>query len=98
MKWTYHFLDKDIIRILLQHSEKEEEILSDQKDKDSDLEYVKRYYGYNEKMFQVINLSNEQLDFIKQRLETVVWHNLLNQVNWSQDQMIEVTLWTWWLP
>ena len=42
------------------------------KDKDSDLEYVKRYYGYsNEKAAQVMKLlSNEQLDFIKQRLET----------------------------
>ena len=42
------------------------------KDKVSDLEYVKRYYGYsNEKASQVMKiLSNEQIEFIKQRLET----------------------------
>ena len=41
------------------------------KDKVSDLEYVKRYYGYsNEKASQVMKiLSYEQLEFIKKRLE-----------------------------
>jgi len=42
------------------------------KEKVSDLEYVKRYYGYNnEKASQVLKiLSNEQIEFIKQRLDT----------------------------
>jgi hypothetical protein len=42
------------------------------KDKVKDLECVKQYYGYsNEKASQALKLLNkEQLDFIKQRLET----------------------------
>jgi len=42
------------------------------KDEIKDLEYVKRYYGYsNEKAFQALKiLSKEQINFIKQRLET----------------------------
>ena len=42
------------------------------KDKVSDLEYVKRYYGYsNVKASQVIKiLSHEHIEFIKKRLET----------------------------
>ena len=42
------------------------------KDKVSDLEYVKRYYGYsNEKASQVMKiLSQEHIEFIKKRLET----------------------------
>ena len=42
------------------------------KDKVSDLEYVKRYYGYsNEKASQVMKiLSHEHIEFIKKRLET----------------------------
>ena len=42
------------------------------KDKVSDLEHVKRYYGYsNEKASQVMKiLSHEQIEFIKKRLET----------------------------
>ena len=41
------------------------------KDKIEDLETVKQYYGYsNEKAYQVLKiLSNEQIDYIKQRLE-----------------------------
>ena len=41
------------------------------KDKIEDLETVKKYYGYsNEKAYQVLKiLSNEQIDYIKQRLE-----------------------------
>ena len=41
------------------------------KDKIEDLESVKKYYGYsNEKAYQVLKiLSNEQIDYIKQRLE-----------------------------
>lgn len=42
------------------------------KDKISDLDYVKRYYGYsNEKASQALKLlSPEQIEFIKQRLDT----------------------------
>ncbi len=42
------------------------------KDKIKDLECIKKYYGYsNEKASQALKLLNkEQLDFIKQRLET----------------------------
>ena len=42
------------------------------KDKVKDLECVKKYYGYsNEKASQALKILNkEQLDFIKQRLET----------------------------
>ena len=42
------------------------------KDKIQDLDIVKQYYGYsNEKAFQALRiLSKEQLDYIKQRLET----------------------------
>jgi len=42
------------------------------KDKIKDLECVKRYYGYsNEKASQALKiLSKEQINFIKQRLET----------------------------
>ena len=42
------------------------------KDKVSDLEYVKRYYGYNnENAAQAMKiLSNEQIEFIKQKLDT----------------------------
>ena len=70
----YHFLDKDMqyeffLNILRKRKRFSPWI---KKDKDSDLEYVKRYYGYsNEKAAQVMKLlSNEQLEFIKQRLET----------------------------
>jgi len=42
------------------------------KDKVTDLECIKSYYGYsNEKASQALKiLSNEQIKFIKQRLET----------------------------
>jgi hypothetical protein len=42
------------------------------KDEIQDLEYVKKYYGYsNEKASQALKiLSKEQINFIKQRLET----------------------------
>ena len=41
------------------------------KDKISNLDLVKQYYGYsNEKAMQALNiLSKQQLDFIKQRLD-----------------------------
>ena len=70
----YHFLDKDIqynfyLNILRKRKRFSPWI---RKDKVSDLDYVKRYYGYsNEKASQVLKiLSNEQIDFIKQRLDT----------------------------
>jgi len=70
----YHFLDKDIqynfyINILRKKKRFSPWL---RKEKVSDLEYVKRYYGYNnEKASQVLKiLSNEQIDFIKQRLDT----------------------------
>ena len=70
----YHSLDKDMqysfyLNILRKRKRFSPWI---KKEKDSDLEYVKRYYGYsNEKAAQALKiLSNEQLDFIKQRLET----------------------------
>jgi hypothetical protein len=42
------------------------------KDKVSDLECIKKYYGYgNEKASQALKILNKsQIDFIKQRLET----------------------------
>jgi hypothetical protein len=42
------------------------------KDKVQNLEYVKRYYGYsNDKAIQALKILNkDQLNFIKQRLET----------------------------
>tara|TARA_R100000455_G_C6182263_1_gene59616 strand:- start:311 stop:538 length:228 start_codon:yes stop_codon:yes gene_type:complete len=41
------------------------------KDKNSDLEFVKQYYGYStEKASQIMKiLSNEQIEFIKKRLD-----------------------------
>ena len=70
----YHSLDKDMqysfyLNILRKRKRFSPWI---KKEKDSDLEYVKRYYGYsNEKAAQALKiLSNEQIDFIKQRLET----------------------------
>ena len=70
----YHFLDKDMqyefyINILRKRKRFSPWI---RKDKVSDLEIVKRYYGYsNEKASQALKiLSNEQLNFIKQRLDT----------------------------
>ena len=70
----YHFLDRDMqynfyINILRKKKRFSPWL---RKEKVSDLEYVKRYYGYNnEKASQVLKiLSNEQIDFIKQRLDT----------------------------
>ena len=69
-----HFLDKDMqyefyINILRKRKRFSPWI---KKDKVSDLEIVKRYYGYsNEKATQALKiLSNEQINFIKQRLDT----------------------------
>lgn len=70
----YHFLDKDMqyqfyINILRKRKRFSPWI---RKDKVTDLDCVKQYYGYsNEKASQVLKiLSNEQIDFIKQRLDT----------------------------
>ena len=70
----YHFLDKDMqyefyINILRKRKRFSPWI---HQDKESDLEIVKSYYGYsNEKATQALKiLSKEQLDYIKQRLDT----------------------------
>jgi hypothetical protein len=70
----YHFLDKDMqynfyINILRKKKRFSPWI---RKDKITDLEYVKQYYGYsNEKASQALKiLSNEQIEFIKKRLDT----------------------------
>jgi len=70
----YHFLDKDIqysfyINILRKRKRFSPWI---RKDKVTDLDCVKQYYGYsNEKASQALKiLSNEQIEFIKQRLDT----------------------------
>ena len=70
----YHFLDKDMqykfyLNILRKRKRFSPWI---RKDKVSDLDYVKRYYGYsNEKASQVMKiLTPDQLTYIKQRLET----------------------------
>ena len=69
----YHFLDKDIqykfyLNILRKRKRFSPWI---RKDKDSDLDIVKSYYGYsNEKARQVMRiLSTEQINYMKQRLD-----------------------------
>ena len=69
----YHFLDKDLqynfyLNILRKRKRFSPWI---RKDKVSDLDYVKSYYGYsNEKASQVMKiLTPEQIAYIKQRLE-----------------------------
>ncbi len=70
----YHFLDKDMqfnfyINILRKRKRFSPWV---RKEKVSDLEFVKSYYGYNnEKASQALKiLSKEQLDYIKQKLDT----------------------------
>jgi len=70
----YHFLDKDLqynfyLNILRKRKRFSPWI---RKEKVSDLDYVKRYYGYsNEKASQVMKiLTPDQITYIKQRLET----------------------------
>jgi hypothetical protein len=69
-----HFLDKDMQYYFYLNSLRKKRRFSPwlRKDKISDLDYVKRYYGYsNEKALQALKLlSPEQIDFIKQRLDT----------------------------
>ena len=69
----YHFLDKDMqfnfyINILRKRKRFSPWV---RKEKVSDLEFVKSYYGYNnEKASQALKiLSKEQLDYIKQKLD-----------------------------
>ena len=68
-----HFLDKDMQYTFYLNTLRKKKRFSPwlRKDKIEDLETVKQYYGYsNEKAFQVLKiLSNEQIEFIKQRLE-----------------------------
>ena len=70
----YHNLDKDMQYEFYLNTLRKRKRFSPwlRKDKISDLEVVKRYYGYsNEKASQALKiLSNEQLNFIKQRLDT----------------------------
>ena len=69
----YHFLDKDMQYTFYLNTLRKKKRFSPwlRKDKIEDLETVKQYYGYsNEKAYQVLKiLSNEQIDYIKQRLE-----------------------------
>ena len=68
-----HFLDKDMQYTFYLNTLRKKKRFSPwlRKDKIEDLETVKQYYGYsNEKAYQVLKiLSNEQIDYIKQRLE-----------------------------
>jgi hypothetical protein len=70
----YHFLDKDMQYSFYLNILRKRKRFSPwlRKDKISDLDYVKQYYGYsNEKALQVLKiLSQEQIEFIKQRLDT----------------------------
>ena len=69
----YHFLDKDMQYTFYLNTIRKKKRFSPwlRKDKVSDLEYVKRYYGYNnENAAQAMKiLSNEQIEFIKQNLD-----------------------------
>jgi len=70
----YHSLDKDMQYSFYLNSLRKRKRFSPwlRKDKVKDLECVKQYYGYsNEKASQALKILNkEQLNFIKQRLET----------------------------
>ena len=69
----YHFLDKDLQYSFYLNSLRKKKRFSPwlRKDKVTDLECIKQYYGYsNEKASQALKiLSKEQIAFIKQRLE-----------------------------
>ena len=70
----YHFLDKDMQYNFYLNILRKKKRFSPwlRKEKVSDIEYVKQYYGYsNEKASQVLKiLSDEQIEFIKKRLDT----------------------------
>ena len=69
-----HHLDKDMQYSFYLNSLRKRKRFSPwlRKDNIKDLECVKKYYGYsNEKAYQTLKiLTKEQIDFIKQRLET----------------------------
>ena len=69
----YSFLDKDMQYSFYLNTLRKKKRFSPwlRKDKVTDLQCVKQYYGYsNEKASQALKiLSNQQLDFIKQRLD-----------------------------
>ena len=70
----YHFLDKDMQYNFYLNILRKKKRFSPwlRKEKVSDIEYVKQYYGYsNEKASQILKiLSDEQIEFIKERLDT----------------------------
>ena len=70
----YSFLDKDMQYTFYLNTLRKKKRFSPwlRKDKVTDLQSVKQYYGYsNEKASQALKiLSKQQLDYIKQRLET----------------------------
>ena len=70
----YTFLDKDMQYSFYLNTLRKRRRFSPwiRKDKVSDLEYVKSYYGYNnENATQALKiLSHEQIEFIKQKLDT----------------------------
>ena len=69
----YSFLDKDMQYTFYLNTLRKKKRFSPwlRKDKVTDLQSVKQYYGYsNEKASQALKiLSKQQLDYIKQRLE-----------------------------
>ena len=69
----YSFLDKDMQYSFYLNTLRKKKRFSPwlRKDKVTDLECVKKYYGYsNEKASQALKiLTTQQLDFIKQRLD-----------------------------
>ena len=69
----YSSLDKDMQYIFYLNTLRKKKRFSPwlRKDKVTDLQCVKQYYGYsNEKASQALKiLTNQQLDFIKQRLD-----------------------------
>ena len=70
----YSFLDKDMQYSFYLNTLRKKKRFSPwlRKDKVTDLEIIKQYYGYsNEKASQALKiLSPQQLEYIKQRLET----------------------------
>jgi len=69
----YHFLDKDMQYSFFLNTLRKKKRFSPwlKKEKVTDLECVKKYYGYgNEKASQALKiLTKEQINFIKQRLD-----------------------------
>ena len=70
----YHHLDKDMQYSFYLNTLRKRKRFSPwlRKDKVTDLEIIKQYYGYsNEKASQALKiLSKQQLDYIKKRLDT----------------------------